>query len=101
MERTETICIVARDGDPHYDGCDRVHVLGGLIDPIANIRPEALDLDIDPRSTIVICTPATLEGEATAIFLAERHAKASGDFSGAMRWSIPFGSMNIQGPSEG
>jgi len=78
------ICVVERVGDlwaferaGTFRG--RYHVLGGVLSALDGVRPE--DLSIDPLvarvrakevKEVVVATNATLDGQTTAHFLAER-----------------------------
>lgn len=79
----ETLCVVARPWD--VDALERAgtfrgryHVLHTLLDPLSGVGPEQFPLDpllrrVREGSTreVIVATPPTVEGEATALFLAE------------------------------
>ena len=79
----ETLCVVARPWDVDaferagsYRG--RYHVLHTLLDPLGGMGPgdfplAALVARIEPEhiTEVIIATPSTVEGEATALYLAE------------------------------
>jgi len=81
--RTEgLLCVVARPWD--VDAFERAgfrgryHVLHALLDPLGGMGPdefpmrEAIDHVRDAQITeVILATPATVEGEATSLFLAE------------------------------
>lgn len=77
---SETICVVESPLDVFsleklgkYHGL--YHVLGGVINPLANIGPEELFIDDllqrDATEVILALNP-TMEGEATAMFLSKK-----------------------------
>jgi recombination protein RecR len=81
------LCVVARPQDvaalernAMFRG--RYHVLHGLLSPLDGVGPEALDAGAlldrvrdESISEVIIATPLSVEGEATALFLAqELHA---------------------------
>lgn len=80
------ICVVEQPADVlaveesgEYRG--RYHVLGGALDPLAGIGPEALHLEELERvladgqvREVILATNASVEGEATATYLARRLA---------------------------
>lgn len=81
-KRDETIlCVVARVPDlvaiersGSYRG--RYHVLHGLLAPLDGVGPEDLPLDaLEARCAgvkeVVVATPLSVEGEATALYVAE------------------------------
>ncbi len=66
--------VLALERSGHFSG--RYHVLHGSISPLQNIGPEQLYLrDITKRlegvSELILATNPTLEGEATALYVAE------------------------------
>lgn len=77
-----TVCVVQNPQDMiaiertgEYDGT--YHILGGLIDPTSGVKPSGLRVDeLLERvkkggiGEIIVATPATIEGEITASFLA-------------------------------
>ena len=79
----ETLCVVARPWD--VDALERAgtfrgryHVLHTLLDPLSGVGPEQFPLDpllrrVSEGSTreVIVATPPTVVGEATALFLAE------------------------------
>lgn len=82
------ICVVEQVGDlwaferaGAFRG--RYHVLGGALSALDGVRPEDLDIaglvrraGADAVSEVVIATNATLDGQTTAHYLAERLASA-------------------------
>jgi recombination protein RecR len=80
---SDTLCVVARPWD--VDALERAgsfrgryHVLHALLDPLAGMGPgdfplAALVARIEPEhvAEVILATPATVEGEATALYLAE------------------------------
>lgn len=82
-----TLCVVARVQDLmaiERSGAmrGRYHVLGRLLSPLDGIGPEDLPLDRiwtrierDDVSEIIIATPPSVDGEATALFLARELRK--------------------------
>ncbi len=88
-----TICVVeqpldvlALEKSGKYKG--RYHVLHGAIDPLNNIGPDELYIqqlvDRVRKDTqlkeIILATNPTMEGEATAMYLAKQFATIGGDF---------------------
>ncbi len=79
----QLLCIVARPQDlaaiergSTFHG--RYHVLHALLSPLDGVGPEALDVPAlltrvreDAVSEVIIATPLSVEGEATALFLAQ------------------------------
>jgi recombination protein RecR len=79
----ETLCVVARPWD--VDALERTgtfrgryHVLHTLLDPLSGVGPEQFPLDpllrrVREENTreVIVATPPTVEGEATALFIAE------------------------------
>ncbi|MBL8685452.1 MAG: recombination protein RecR [Myxococcales bacterium] len=83
-QRTDDIlCVVARPWE--LDALERAgsfrgryHVLHTLLDPLSGLGPEQFPLDpllarVESAHTseVIVATPPTVEGEATALFLAE------------------------------
>lgn len=59
----------------------RYHVLGGVISPLDGVHPEDLNvagllrrLDVEPVTELILALSAGVEGETTALYLAERLA---------------------------
>ena len=78
----EPLDIIALERTGQFHGT--YHVLGGAISPIDGIGPEQLHipellkrLKDDDVEEVIIATNASVEGEATALFL-QRHIKESG-----------------------
>jgi recombination protein RecR len=69
--------VVAIDRGGHYRG--RYHVLHGLLSPLEGIGPDDLRIEEllgrleqdPPVEEVIIATPASVEGEATAMYLAK------------------------------
>lgn len=66
----------------------RYHVLHGVLEPMSGIGPDKLRMnelkkriDDDSISEVILATPATIEGEATAIYVQNLANKASIKFS--------------------
>jgi recombination protein RecR len=80
---TSLLCIVARPQETeaiersgHFRG--RYHVLHGLLSPLDGVGPEALDVGPllvrvreEQVREVIVATPLSVEGEATALFLAQ------------------------------
>ncbi len=80
---SETLCVVARPWD--VDAMERAgtfrgryHVLHALLDPLAGMGPTDFPLAgllarLGPEGVteVIVATPSTVEGEATALYLAE------------------------------
>ena len=69
--------VVAVENTREFNG--RYHVLGGAISPIEGIGPEQLKvaelmrrLGSEPIAEVILCTNPTIEGEATAMYLARQ-----------------------------
>lgn len=97
-----TICVVAHPSDiaaiergAHFHG--RYHVLHGLLAPLDGIGPDDLRIsDLMRRlagevSEVIVATAATVEGEATAMYLA-RLIKPSGLTVSRIATGMPVGS---------
>lgn len=79
----DVLCVVARPWD--VDALERAgsfrgryHVLHTLLDPLSGVGPEQFPLDALLRRVsegrtreVIVATPPTVEGEATALFIAE------------------------------
>lgn len=77
----ETLDILALEQTGHYSG--RYHVLHGVLSPLEGIGPEHLSIEhligrireqqesATPLSEVILATSPTLEGEATALYLAK------------------------------
>jgi recombination protein RecR len=77
------LCVVARPQETeaiersgHFRG--RYHVLHGLLSPLDGVGPEALDVPPllarireEHVREVIVATPLSVEGEATALFLAQ------------------------------
>lgn len=68
--------IVALERTGQFKGT--YHVLGGLISPIDNVGPEKLHIrelidriDVDKVKELILATNASVEGESTALYLAQ------------------------------
>lgn len=75
------------------------HVLHGLISPLDNIGPDALclkelvaRLDKGEIKEAILATGATTEGEATAIYIANKILKPRGIKVSRLSYGIPIGS---------
>jgi recombination protein RecR len=80
---TSLLCVVARPQDVAaversrlFRGC--YHVLHGLLSPLEGVGPEALDsaallsrVHDEAVREVIVATPLSVEGEATALFLAQ------------------------------
>jgi recombination protein RecR len=80
---TDALCVVARPWD--IDALERAgtfrgryHVLHALFDPLSGVGPAEfplapLTVRLEPEgiAEVIVATPSTVEGEATALFLAE------------------------------
>ncbi|MCJ7779686.1 MAG: recombination mediator RecR [Acidimicrobiia bacterium] len=73
VERAQDIPVIENTGE--FSG--RYHVLGGAISPIEGIGPDQLRtrellnrVDAENTSEVIVATNPTLEGDATAMFLA-------------------------------
>lgn len=73
VERAQDIAVIERTGE--FDG--RYHVLGGALSPIEGIRPDQLRvqelvarIDDEGIKEVVAATNPTVEGDATALYLA-------------------------------
>ncbi|HHN72558.1 MAG TPA: recombination protein RecR [Thermopetrobacter sp.] len=87
----EVICVVADVADLWaleragvYRGL--YHVLGGLLSPLEGVRPEDLDIDALVRraaapevNEVILALSATVEGQATAHYIADALAEAAAD----------------------
>jgi recombination protein RecR len=75
------------------------HVLHGVLSPLDNIGPEAIELDkLEKRldrgevKEVILATGATTEGEATAIYIATRLLKPRGIKATRLSYGISIGS---------
>ncbi len=98
----ETVCVVEQVEDAlsveklgHYNGL--YHILGGVISPLEGVGPEDLAIDSLLRrlkehriKKVILALNPTVEGEATAKFLADR-LKGAGVKVYRIRHGIPFG----------
>ena len=98
----EVICVVASPSDliaiergGHYQG--RYHVLHGLLSPLEGIGPEDLRiadllrrLGAAPVSEVIVATSPSVEGEATAMYLA-RQIKPLGIKVSRIATGLPIG----------
>ncbi len=99
----KTMCIVETVGDVflieatgEYRGM--YHALHGLLSPLKGIKPESLGLDLlkrrleqEPVEEVILATPPTAEGEATASFLASLLSSRTGRVS-RIAYGLPVGS---------
>lgn len=99
-----TVCIVESPRDVisferagEYKGL--YHVLHGLISPLDNIGPDAICLkELEKRieegeiKEAILATGATTEGEATAIYIANKLLKPRGIKVSRLSYGIPIGS---------
>ncbi len=104
MRDGSTICIVESPRDVmsfervgEYRGL--YHVLHGLISPLDNIGPDAIcikelvaRLDSGNIKEAILATGATTEGEATAIYIANKILKPRGIKVSRLSYGIPIGS---------
>ena len=104
MRDKSTICIVESPRDVisferagEYRGL--YHVLHGLISPLDNIGPDAIcikelieRIDKGEIKEAILATGATTEGEATAIYIANRILKPKGIKVTRLSYGIPIGS---------
>ena len=104
MRDRSTICIVESPRDVmsfervgEYRGL--YHVLHGLISPLDNIGPDAIcikelvaHLDEGEIKEAILATGATTEGEATAIYIANKILKPRGIKVTRLSYGIPIGS---------
>ncbi len=104
MRDSSTICIVESPRDVmsfervgEYRGL--YHVLHGLISPLDNIGPDAIcikelvaRLDSGNIKEAILATGATTEGEATAIYIANKILKPRGIKVSRLSYGIPIGS---------
>ena len=104
MRDNSTICIVESPRDVmsfervgEYRGL--YHVLHGLISPLDNIGPDAIcikelvaRLDSGNIKEAILATGATTEGEATAIYIANKILKPRGIKVSRLSYGIPIGS---------
>ncbi len=81
-----TLCVVERPPDLHafeqsggFHG--RYHILGGTLSPLRGVTPEALSIELLERRIpeeeireVIVATSPTVEGDATALYLAHRLA---------------------------
>lgn len=104
-ERTTSgvLCVIASPKEAYaieatgeYRGL--YHVLGGLLSPMDGIGPEKLKLDQlktrlqqDHIKEIVICLDATLEGDATALYL-KKELTPLGKTISRLAFGLPMGS---------
>ncbi|MBE6788037.1 MAG: recombination protein RecR [Ruminococcaceae bacterium] len=104
MRDRSTVCIVESPRDVmsfervgEYRGL--YHVLHGLISPLDNIGPDAIclkelvkRLDDGEIKEAILATGATTEGEATAIYIANKILKPRGIKVTRLSYGIPIGS---------
>jgi len=104
MRDNSTVCIVESPRDVmsfervgEYRGL--YHVLHGLISPLDNIGPDAIcieelirRLDCGNIKEAILATGATTEGEATAIYIANKILKPKGIKVTRLSYGIPIGS---------
>jgi recombination protein RecR len=77
VETINDLMAIERSGE--YNGL--YHVLGGALNPLEGIGPEQLNIEklfsrLDSVGEIILATSMTVEGEATAGYLAERLTQA-------------------------
>lgn len=96
------LCVVESDADvmaieqgAHYSGL--YFVLGGHLSPLDGIGPDALGLDLlarrlreEPLQELILATNPTVEGEATAQYIAEL-AAAAGVAVSRIAHGVPVG----------
>jgi recombination protein RecR len=96
------LCVVARPQDvaalersAMFRG--RYHVLHGLLSPLDGVGPDALDTNAliervraDGVAEVIIATPLSVEGEATALYLAQE-LRASGVRCTRIASGLPHG----------
>ena len=75
----------------------RYHVLGGLLSALDGIGPEDLGIDrlvervrLERIGEVILATPATVEGQTTAHYLADRLAATGATVSG-LAHGVPIG----------
>ncbi len=78
VERALDVLIFERMGEYH----GRYHVLGGVISPLDGITPEDLHIDdlirrLPEVRELIIATPPNMEGDTTALFIAQQSAPHS------------------------
>lgn len=90
----ETIAdLMALERSGEYAGL--YHVLGGALNPLEGIGPEQLFLEslfgrLEGVEEVILATSMTVEGEATAAYLAER-LSARGVRSSRLAYGLPVG----------
>ncbi|RIH87933.1 Recombination protein RecR [Meiothermus luteus] len=90
----ETIAdLMALERSGEYTGL--YHVLGGALNPLEGIGPEQLFLEplfgrLEGVEEVILATGMTVEGEATATYLAER-LSAHGVRSSRLAYGLPVG----------
>ncbi len=99
---TSTICVVEQPSDIHVVESTGVfrgtyHVLHGVLSPLEGVRPEALRIGElvercrnDGVSEVVLATNPTVEGDATAYYIAEALRKLDVTVSRIAR-GVPVG----------
>lgn len=91
VESINDLMAIERSGE--YEGL--YHVLGGALNPLEGIGPEQLNLEklferLAGVREVILATGMTVEGEATASYLAER-LNASGSRSTRLAYGLPVG----------
>lgn len=91
VETVSDLMAIERSGE--YGGL--YHVLGGALNPLEGIGPEQLNLEklfarLQGISEVILATGMTVEGEATAGFLAERLSQL-GVRSTRLAYGLPVG----------
>jgi len=102
-KRDQTVLCVVEDVASLWamerSGCfaGRYHVLGGLLSALDGIGPEDLGINrlvekvrCDGVTEIILATPATVEGQTTAHYLADRLATTGAAISG-LAHGVPIG----------
>ncbi|RDI96529.1 recombination protein RecR [Meiothermus sp. QL-1] len=91
VESVADLMAIERSGE--YSGL--YHVLGGALNPLEGVGPEQLFLEklferLEGVREVILATGMTVEGEATAAYLAERLA-AHGVRSTRLAYGLPVG----------
>ena len=77
---SSTICVVENPADIYTFEKTSIfkglyHVLGGVLSPLDGIGPDQLEIKsllerVEPENEVLVATNATIEGEATCLYLA-------------------------------
>ena len=77
---SSTICVVENPADIYTFEKTSIfkglyHVLGGVLSPLDGIGPDQLEIKsllerVEPKNEVLVATNATIEGEATCLYLA-------------------------------